>query len=249
MQPAIETKSVGYLNFMPADDRIWAMFNRYVFATVKQAQRILGCKFDYINVRLRRMQETGYDDPTPLLGRVQQNSFSEFLYFLSKKGAERAVARGEMKKPWCIQKKSLMQIPHDIGITNCQILLDEHFPQMEVRRWKTDLSKDFDGELPDLFFDLRDGMGWCPFEYVLTNPVNEAKLRDYSTEFQRTYIVLPTMKRVQLALMRTEEINLKNPQRIWFTYQSVFLENPKGKVWWNPKTMGDRAYSILKPES
>jgi hypothetical protein len=42
---------------------------------------------------------------------------------------------------------------------------------MEGRRWKTDLQKDFDHEVPDLFFDLHDGIGWTPFEYVRTNPM------------------------------------------------------------------------------
>jgi hypothetical protein len=242
VQPAPERR-IAFLNSQPNDDKIWAMFNRYVFVTVKQAQTILGCaSFSYINVRLRRLWETGY------LGRVQQNDFSPLLYFISKKGAEEAVLRGEMRKPWCIQKKSLMQIPHDIGITNCQILLDQNFPELEVRRWKTDLQKDFEGEVPDLYFDLHDGTGWCPFEYVRTNPLSRDKMKDYASGFERTYIVLPTMKAVQFALLTANELHLPNASHLWFTYEEMFTTNVKGKIWWNPKTMGDKAYSILKPE-
>src|ERR1700691_1928466 len=114
VQP-VQEKRVRFLSSQPNDDAIWAMFHRYVFVTVKQASTILDRKFHTVDVRLRRLEETGY------LGRVQQNDFSPLLYFISKKGAEEAVARGEMQKAWFISKKSLSQIPHEIGITNCQL--------------------------------------------------------------------------------------------------------------------------------
>lgn len=218
------------------------MLHKFVFMTVKQAHAYLGGSFSYINTRLRRLAETNY------LGREQQNAFAEHIYWLARKGAEVGMARGAVPKPWSIQKKSKMQIPHDAGITSCLMLLDREFPNMQCRRWKTDLEKDFEGEIPDLFFDLQDGVGWCPFEYVVTNPLSRDKMRDYANGYERTYVVLPTLKAVQFALQTANELNLTNANRLWFTYEELFLSEPKGKIWWNPKTMGDKAYSILKPE-
>jgi len=226
---------------MANDKYIYAMFALYVFVTVKQAQQILGCKFDYINVRLRRLEQTGF------LGRVQQNDFAPFVYFLSKTGAERALGLGVAEEPRYISKKSLMQIPHDIGITECQIALFRNFSPLHVRRWRADLHKFYDGDLPDLSIDFHDGWGWSPFEYVRTNPVSDEKLAAYATNHPRTLIVLPTIERVKRILTRLEE-SLPT-SKLWFTYEEKFLEDPTGKVWWTPKNFRDRVYSILKPEA
>jgi hypothetical protein len=222
---------------MPNDDRIWAMFNRYVFVTVQQARSVLDCKFDYINVRLRRLHETGF------LGRVQQNDFAPFLYFLSKTGAEEAVRRGEMEHPRCIQKKSLMQIPHDIGITDFHLRLEKAVEGLAWRQWRTDLQKEFD-DVPDALFSI-DGSGWSPFEYVRTNPINIEKLKYYDKQFHRAYIVMPTVKRIQIFLASIED-ELPS-SKLWFTAEELYQKDILGKIWWTPRNFRDRVYSILKP--
>jgi len=239
--PQAEARNVRRVYSMLADDRIYEAFAKYVFLTTKQMQSALGCKFDYINVRLRRLCENGY------LGRVQQNDFSEFLYFLTEQGALKAIERGAASRKWYVQKKSPMQLPHEKGITDCQLLLAKHFDGAEFRRWRTDLQKDFDGEVPDLFFDLKDGTGWCPMEYERMNPVSREKLADYAKHFPRTYIVVQTTRRVEMLLASIEDT--LNTPRLWFTSVDVFSKNPTGKIWWTPKNFRDRAYSILRPES
>jgi hypothetical protein len=219
VQPVQERKPVARLSSMPADKYIYGAFGRYVFMTVQQAQRILARPFDTVNIRLRRLEETGF------LGRVQQNQFMPYLYFLSKKGGEEAMRLGMMEKPWYISKKSPNQILHDIGITEIQWRLETHIPAMRARRWKTDLAQDYTGDLMDLLTDFDDSMGWCPWEYVRTNPLTMDKLRDYATDFRRSYFVLPTVEKIER-----------------------LMQNPMGKVFWQPKNH-ERVYSILKPES
>jgi hypothetical protein len=225
---------------MPNDDKIWAMFEAYVFVTVKQAQEILGCKPDYIQVRLRRLYEAGY------LGRVQQSVFTDYLYFLTEQGAMQAIERGAMIHKWYVQKKSLMQIPHDSGVTACQIALFREFPHMQSRRWRTDLQKDFDGEVPDLFFNLHDGTGWTPFEYERLNPVSQEKLHEYSKTFNRSYVVVQTERRAANLLSAIEH-DIPTT-KLWFTTKDLLLTNTKGKIWWTPKDYATRQRSILKPE-
>ncbi len=223
---------------MPNDDKIWAMFSRYVFVTTNQAQEILGCKWDYINVRLRRLFQAGY------LGRVQQNDFAPYLYFLTEAGATLAFSRGHMTRPWYIQRKATNQIPHEIGITNWQMKFAKAFPEAEFRRWRTDLQHDFDGEVPDLFFDLKDGVGWVPFEYERMNLIKEEKLRDYDREFPRTYTVVQTNKRA-LNLVASLEESLPS-SKLWFTSEEMFDRDITGKIWWTPANFRTRVYSIVK---
>src|SRR5579871_1877627 len=78
---------------MPNDDKLWAMFSTYVYVTAKQAIQILGCKPDYIQVRLRRLFESGY------LDRQQKNDFAEFVYFLTERGGNLCAERGHLKAP------------------------------------------------------------------------------------------------------------------------------------------------------
>jgi hypothetical protein len=224
---------------MPNDDNYWAMFASYVFVTPRQAIQILNGKRITVYVRLKRLYEAGY------LGRVRQNDFAEFVYFLTQKGADRCVERLGVNR-WYIGKKSLMQIPHDIGITEFQLRLARAFPHMEVRRWRTDLQKDFDGEVPDLYFNIGDGMEWTPFEYVRMNPVTAEKLRDYNSAFKRSYFVLPTEKRVENVLISIED-DLPS-SRLWFTDEALYRKDILGKIWWTPKNFRERQYSILKPE-
>jgi hypothetical protein len=234
--------SVKYVEVysMPDDDKIWAMFRDYVFVTIRHAHRILGCKFDYITKRLRRFHEAR------LVGCVRQSDFSPWLYFITEAGARQAELRGVMKVPWRIQKKSLMQIPHEIGITDCQADLSKAFPAAEFRRWRTDLQNDFDGEVPDLYFDLKDGVGWCPFEYERMNPITKQKLLDYQRDFKRTYIVVQSLRRVENLI----ELMQSNPTtKLWFTYAELFHKDVTAPIWWTPANYQTKQYSILKPES
>jgi hypothetical protein len=217
------------------------MFSTYVFVTPRQAIQILDGKRISVYVRLRRLFEGGY------LGRVQQSDFAEYVYYLTEKGAEKCIERGYLGKKWYIGRKSLMQIPHDIGITEFQFRLARAFPHMEARRWRADLQKDFEGEVPDLYFNIGDGMEWTPFEYVRMNPVTVEKLRGYDKEFKRSYFVLPTQRRVENILKAIEE-ELPS-SRLWFTSEDRYREDILGKIWWTPKNYADRVYSLLKPEA
>lgn len=238
---AAAPRSVRPLYLKANDDRIYAAFGRFVFLTVNQMRAVLDCKFDYISIRLRRFHETGS------LGRAQTSDFAPYLYFISEQGANEAILRGAMHKKWYILKKSLLQIPHEVGITDCQIALSKAFPAMEDRRWRHDLQHDFDGEVPDLFFDLHDGVGWCPFEFERMNPVSHEKLEDYARKFDRTYIVVQTAARLN-NLMRSLVETLPTT-KLWFTTAELLLKNPKGKIWCAPKNWATKAYSIIKPEA
>lgn len=223
------------------DDNYWRMFSSYVFVTPRQAIRILGGIRISVYVRLRRLFEGGY------LGRVQQSDFSDYVYYLTEKGAEKCIERGYLQKRWYIQRKSLMQIPHDIGITEFQLRLARAFPQMESRRWRADLQPDFEGEVPDLFFNIGDGMEWTPWEYIRMNPITKEKLTDYNAKFKRSYFVLPTEKRID-NLLKSIEDEIPST-RLWFTDEASYQRDILGKIWWTPQNFRDRQYSILKPES
>ena len=193
-----------------------------------------------VYLRLRRLHEAGY------LGRERQSDWSDYVYFLTEKGAEKSIEHGYLNRKFCVYKKSLLQIPHDIGLSECQLGLSQAFPEMECRRWRADLQKDFTGEVPDLFFDLKDGTGWTPFEYERLNPVSHDKLADYAKDFKRTYIVVQTERRAEM-LLRSIENELPT-SKLWFTDVLSFNKNVLGKIWWTPKNFRERQYSILKPE-
>jgi hypothetical protein len=111
------------------------------------------------------------------------------------------------------------------------------------RVFRTDLRHDFD-DIPDALLDT--GEGWTPFEYVRVNPVSEAKLRHYDKQFKRSYIVMPTTKRIELLLSALED-SLPS-SKLWFTSEDMYRKDILGKIWWTPKNFRDRQYSIL-PES
>jgi hypothetical protein len=224
---------------MPKDDLFWEAFSKYVYLTPTQVQLVTGRKQITVYVRLERFYDAG------LLGKARQNDFSPWLYFLTEKGALKCIERGYLTRKWYIGRKATNQIPHEIGITNCQMIFAANFPG-EIRRWRADLQKDFHGEVPDLFFNL-DGT-WTPFEYVLQNPLTIDKLRDYNATFPRSYFILPTEKRVENVLAQCVHENL-DTTKLWFTTETLFKQNPTGKIWATPHNYEDRAYSILKPES
>jgi hypothetical protein len=224
---------------MPTDDRIWDMFAKYGFVTAPQAMVILGKTATPTYYRLRRLYEDGW------LGRERQGQSDNWLYFI--KNPERAIDRGLLKHEWSIQRKATNQIPHEVGITDCQIIFYRHFPTAEIRRWRADLLHDFKREVPDLYFDLKDGIGWVPFEYVRRNPITEEKFKDYLAKFPRSYFVVPTGKYLENLLEKVEDDFPST--KLWFTYEDVFYKNPKGKIWYCPKDFRDRARSILPPKS
>ena len=153
-------KDVPQLYEMKNDDLIWQMFASYVYVTVKQAQQILGCKIDYIQVRLRRLWEAGY------LGRQQKSDFSEAVYFLTEKGGLKAEERGALKSPRWIQKKSPMTLDHDTVITDFHLRLDKALWQsgrsVFWQQWRNDLIKQFGEDIPDAYFCIISNDSWSP---------------------------------------------------------------------------------------
>lgn len=221
------------------DDPIFGMFGTYPYVTLRQAHEILGCKWDWIENRLPRLTEGEY------LNRVQVNAMTDFLYFITKKGAQYAVSRGEMQDPWYSQSKAITHIEHEKGTTAFQIGLLKQFPGAKTRRYRADLQRDFPDDVPDLLFDIGDGKEECPFEYVRENPVSVEKLAYYHENFRRSYIALPTQKYL-LHFLRKIEDELPYTD-LWFTYEDAWRTNFTGTIWWTPADFTQRARSIIKP--
>ena len=94
-----------------------------------------------------------------------------------------------------------------------------------------------------------------PFEYVRSYESGYkkgesslvSKLKRYDKQFDRSYIVMPTLARVENFLSKIEK-ELPTT-RLWFTDEAHYRENIMGKIWLTPKNWQERTYSILKPKA
>jgi Replication-relaxation len=236
---------------MPNDDKLWAAFSSYVYLTAKQCIQVIGCKPDYIQVRLRRLYEAGY------LDRQQKNNFSEYVYFFTEKGGDLAAERGHLLAPRWITKKSPMTLDHDVTISDFHMRLSAQLlpPNgMEWHQWRGDLAKSFGEWIPDAHFAISVA-GWHVLEIVKSGESGYkkgesslvAKLKTYDAEKHKTLVVMPTTQRIVNFLSKIED-ELPST-RLWFTDEASYQRDILGKIWWTPKNFRDRQYSITKPEA
>jgi hypothetical protein len=253
MQPQSAAAKSPRLYSMANDDRIFAAFSSYVYLTVKQMQEILGCKFDYIETRLRRLYQAGY------LDRQQQTPFGDFTYFLTQRGGELCASRGHLPSPRWISKKSKMTLAHDNTISDFHMRLEHALRGTPYQgeawwfQWRGDLAKQFGDWIPDAYF--RTGQDSFVLEIVKSTESGYkkgesslvTKLKTYEAEKRHVLVVMPTLQRIQNFIAKIEEEIPSS--RIWFTSEERYQKDILGKIWWAPKNYRDRVYSILKPEA
>lgn len=252
MQPQSQRAKSVRLYSMPNDDKLWAMFSSYIYVTAKQAIQILGCKPDYIQVRLRRLYEHDY------LDRQQKNDFSEFVYYFTEKGGNLAAERGHLQEPRWITKKSPMTLDHDVEISRFHLTLEKALcgkAHLVWEQWRGDLGREFDSEwIPDAkFVIIGESAGLLEIVksgesgYKKGESSLVAKLKTYDREKHHTLIVMPTIQRIQNFLSKIED-ELPST-RLWFTDEASYQRDILGKIWWTPRNFRERQYSILKPEA
>jgi hypothetical protein len=109
---------------MKADNDIYCILGRYVFATPEQILRALDMMQsprlpDTLKKRLTALTNAG------LLGRKRKGLVYPYLYWLKLEGAKKAHALGAMQNIRVVHEKSESQIEHEIGITDFMLAIDE----------------------------------------------------------------------------------------------------------------------------
>jgi hypothetical protein len=240
---------------MPNDDLIWAAFASYVYLNRKQAMEVLGCKRDYIQVRLRKLYYAGY------LDRQQESKFAEFVYFLTEKGGNLAASRGHLNSPRWIQKKSKMTLAHDVEISDFHARLDSALRAQSQtlvwKQWRGDLAQEFGEYIPDATFWIHDGRANETHVLEIVKSYESGykgqesslvtKLKTYEADHRKVLVVMPTVLRIQNFLGKIE--NELPSSRLWFTSEERYKADILGKIWWTPRSFRERVYSLLRPEA